>query len=270
MQLQDRIQIERDFGSRLNRLFKDHRDRLADDLDFYGYPGGVAEERWEEYRREQEELIAALLLLVFGLSAQQHVGAGGFRYAEYQPQIEAVGRNWSRQRGEIVSRAMIDTTRNRLERKFQDAAQPERSEPAAPPAERPVQPVAVAPESPTIVTPELDARAVNEILSEILSQERAEFVGMAETTAAQTAGGETGVHYTIGISIRDRWRNNPGRLPGSLKLSRTGPCPVCKPMDGVRRLGWIDPRGPGPWIHPGCVCNILYANLPEGRETSFS
>lgn len=79
-----------------------------------------------------------------------------------------------------------------------------------------------------------------------------------ETTAAQSAGGETGIAETVGLDIYDVWITRPDK-------SQTGPCKICQPLHRQPRYSWQEryPKGPGPWVHPNCVCEIEYANVRE-------
>jgi hypothetical protein len=271
MELPQRLELETKFGNRMYRLHARHRDELRTLLD--GDPNApIPYTFWDRVRRENETELVAILLLLFGISANYHVTAGGYRYAPLKDVIELRGRFWAASRGQLVGNAMANTAQKRLTNVVQKL-QAARPQPELITQVR--QAVLVPAEVPTIAPPEPETfpeldfdEELDKAIDDIFSRAHADFVAMSETTAAQSAGGEEGVRLTVGTSILDRWRTNPGRLPGALKLSKTGPCPICKPMDSVRRLGWIDPRGPGPWIHPGCVCDILYHNIEAQRRVA--
>lgn len=268
MELPQRLELEKRFGNRLYRLHKRHRDELRRYLDGGLDLAAVPAEFWERVRRENETELVAILMLLFGISANYHVALAGYRYRPLKPAVELMGRHWAEDRGRMVADAMSQTAQRRLTAKVDKLRTAIEQ-----PAELPLVGVATVDEPPApIVVPDVSpgiavGEELDRIADEIFSRAHADFVAMSETTAAQSAGGDEGVRLTVGISILDRWRTNPGRLPGAVKLSRSGPCPTCLPMDGVRRMGWIDPRGPGPWIHPGCVCDILYHNIEAMRET---
>lgn len=95
---------------------------------------------------------------------------------------------------------------------------------------------------------------VNERLESIFGETRVHSLAVNETTIAQTEGGEYGMRETAGISPDDKWRTNP-------QLSRTGPCPICAPLNGTRRPVWSRQFPSGPPAHPMCVCDIIYVNL---------
>lgn len=106
--------------------------------------------------------------------------------------------------------------------------------------------------------PDLPRHDFQRDLVSILGPERAEALAVNETTVAQTRGGEAAIIATVGISDEDEWKTNP-------HLSQTGPCPICKPLDGTPRTVWAlkFPDGP-PAPHIGCVCEILYKELQFG------
>lgn len=274
MELPQRLELERKFSTRLYTLHSRHRDELRRYLDDGLDLAAVPAEFWAKVRRENETELVAILMLLFGLSANYHVALAGHRFRPLKPAVDLMSNYWAGDRGRLVADAMTQTAQKRLTakvEKLRTTLEPR----TATQTRQIISPVGIATvdEPPTpIVAPDISPEiAVGEeldrIVDEIFSEAHAEFVAMSEATAAQSAGGDEGVRLTVGISVLDRWRTNPGRLPGSLKLSRSGPCPTCLPMDGVRRFGWIDPRGPGPWIHPGCVCDILYHNIEAQRET---
>lgn len=103
-------------------------------------------------------------------------------------------------------------------------------------------------------TPAITAEELE--LTSVLGPDRAARLGIDLNTTAQTAGGEWAVVTTVGTSPEDLWKTNPG-------LSMSGPCPVCEPLDGLPRYIWAAqfPTGP-PEPHAGCVCELIYVNLP--------
>lgn len=273
MELPNRPQLEEQIADRLADLSTRQRHELEDLLGTPPRYSNVPQEFWDRVRRENEEELAAILLLLFAMSADYHATLAGDETPRTRQVLAATADRWATQRAREVTKDYIDSAQRYVAEKLPD----EPTRPAAP-EETPESPEPIRPDQQTPgqeLPPETQPVAPGEpgtSVEDWLQRVMINTFGPAndarraldEVTAAQTAGGEEAVRRTVGLSIRDRWRTNPGRLPGSLKLSRTGPCPICKPMDGVRRLGWIDPRGPGPWIHNGCVCDVLYANIPEG------
>lgn len=87
----------------------------------------------------------------------------------------------------------------------------------------------------------------------IFGPDRNKFIVSTETTAASVFGGEAAFSSMGLISAEDTWRNRPS-------LSQSGPCKICKPLDGRPRTEWALVFPGGPPGHPGCVCEVEYVN----------
>lgn len=274
MELPNRKQIERDIAERLSRLSTRHRHELED---LVGYPpnlDNVPAEFWSRVKRDHETELVAILMLLFALSGDYHATLSGLNTPEIRKQVNTRAENWAVPRAREVSASYAESAERYATERLGPRSEAEKPvTPPAPPSQSPIEPVAPPePEKPlasTIAVDDpIDPETYHKILVQIFGPENDARRAINEVTAAQSAGGDAGIELTVGLSIRDRWRTNPGSLPGAAKLSASGPCPVCKPLDGVMRMGWPDPRGPGEWIHSGCVCDILYANLPQGVEAA--
>ena len=90
----------------------------------------------------------------------------------------------------------------------------------------------------------------------IFGPDRAARMATTETTVAQTQGGEMAITMTVGLSDEDEWKTNP-------HLSVEGPCRICAPLNGTTRDVWGLQFPDGPPAHCACVCEIIFAHMPE-------
>ena len=139
---------------------------------------------------------------------------------------EGCGNLWAFQRAQEVARGYAETSRLT----FEHVAAGIR-------ARQPEGPIPTLPK-------ELEA---------VFGEGRNKIIVVNETTAARHAGSEQAVKETVGLNDEDMWQVHP-------ELSTTGPCPICRPLDGTPRSYWgrFFPGGP-PDPHVGCVCTIVYA-----------
>jgi hypothetical protein len=87
----------------------------------------------------------------------------------------------------------------------------------------------------------------------VFSPERGRQAAINETTRAASKGAEDAAAFHGLKSPNDKWKTNP-------PLTRTGPCPVCRPLNNKTRRVWERTFPDGPPAHIGCVCEIVYAN----------
>ena len=72
-----------------------------------------------------------------------------------------------------------------------------------------------------------------------------EWVTQTETEAARQVEAQTG--RTL-VAV---WKTRP-------HLSSTGPCPICRPLDGTTKESWPPQFPDGPPAHPRCVCELIW------------
>lgn len=239
MELSNRFELESAFARRLSRLSSKHRRELIELMGYPPDPANVPEEFWQRVEKEENDTVAAILLLLMMQSAEMHFGSlpdyaqAGRSVDAFIPQVEQAAN----QRAADFSREYIATGRDKFERfagdiknRYDIGGQVYKQD--------------VADAAADIFGPARDARIANN-----------------ELTRARVFGGEIVIGGTVGISSADIWRNRPA-------LSKSGPCPICKPLDGTPRSYWARffPNGP-PDPHPGCVCEIEYANALTGVAT---
>jgi hypothetical protein len=96
----------------------------------------------------------------------------------------------------------------------------------------------------------------NELRNEIkkvFNPVRGENIAINEATIAASEGALKGAKDSKLDSRKDKWKTNP-------HLSRTGPCPICKPLNNKTRRVWEKKFPNGPPAHIRCVCSIEFAN----------
>lgn len=85
----------------------------------------------------------------------------------------------------------------------------------------------------------------------VFSPQRGRNAAINETTLAASRGAQDAAKYHGLLDPDDEWKTNP-------PLSRTGPCPVCRPMNGKKRKNWPKELKDGPPAHIGCVCEVRF------------
>lgn len=269
-ELPNRPTLEADFARRFGKLARKHllefRRLLGDPPSLENIPP----EFWLKMQREVDAETYAILLLIFDESALFH----GWD----SPAMGLVAFGWAKDRADSLSRYWVESVQDRLQKGFDKLEQPE------PVKETTVAEARVAnsfggggnnrsgstatddddesftpinrvfPGQPAVKVPTQDE--IDELITDTFGPKRIETIAMDETTRARHAGGESAIEETVGISQDDLWRNNP-------QDSVTGPCKICKPLDGLKRSEWPWRYSEGPPSpHPRCVCSIDHANIP--------
>lgn len=224
MELPNRHKLDTEAAEALSKISDRHRKEA---VRLMGNPPDVSripESTWQQWQDELDAEIAAIVLLVFFQSAQYHGGSEDLSMQRAQSWAPGFGQSTARQVTQTTFERLStasETWRNRLQ-------------------------------AGTDVT---DAE-IEDTINRIFGPARMSRVAIDSVTVAQTAGGEQIIAELFGRSDDDWWQNNPG-------LSESGPCKKCERMHGQPRYIWesMYPEGPGPSVHPGCVCEIRYINL---------
>ena len=236
MELPNRAALEARLGRRLQNLSNRHMREL---LALLGSPpnfDAVGPEFWARVKKETEEEAAALLLLLFMASANTHTREAGGDVEMVAPVLTQQAETFARRRGEEVglrqavgASIRFDNMRKRVEEAEAGAVQAQ-DEPKVPTKKE------IAEEAEPVFSPGQTIQVTRD-----------------ETTRARHEGGEAGVKITTGTSEEDLWQTRPA-------MSKSGPCPLCSPLDNAPRSVWtlVYPQGP-PSPHVGCVCVIKYA-----------
>jgi len=229
LELPNRRELESRFNKRVLRLSKRHRRELRELLGYPPDPSNVPQSFWDRVENETREETAVLLLMLFVVSARSHIRQVGGSFESVRSRIIQQGEAYSQEQSSQIANRYAEGARLGLQSKRIKWNQDEEG---------------------GILT----KSRVEEDLEKILGRGRAERISVNGTTEAITAGGDTGVGMTVGISQDDLWINRPW-------MSRTGPCPICKPLHRTKRSEWGQkyPNGPGESVHSHCVCVIQYA-----------
>jgi len=196
---------------------------------------------WRKIRREYEEELAAILILIFLSSAETHGWFTAHGTADTTAQTQA--RMWSAQQASQSATAILHHTVETLERKaevWRERRQQAEAEYRA------------DPDHAQELLDELE-QEINETWESLFGEGRAAGIALDQVTTAQTAGGEWSMRGTYGLSLEDTWYTE--------RDDRV--CPVCEPLDGAERMTWAAEFTDGPPAHPNCRCWIQYVNLPN-------
>lgn len=164
-----------------------------------------------------------LLLLIFLAAADQFGVSGDTATRRKGGTVEGIGSIYASKRAAFVGKSWADTSKDKAKSHFDG-------------------------------TPKTEAEK-REAMGKVFGVDRAEGVAVDNTTDARTHGFEVAAAETFGRDEDDRWINRPD-------LSKTGPCPVCKPLHNTKRSHWSRFFPSGSPAHSGCVCEISYARNP--------
>lgn len=267
-ELPNREILESDFAKRFGKLARKHMREFRRLLGDPPALENVPQEFFDKMQRETDAELYAILLLIFDESAIYHgwdTAASG---------LAAYG--WAKQRAEDFSKYWVESTQTRLANGFDKITTPEpirettvaearaasgmggignRNQTSVANDDEPFEPVnRILPGQPPVKIPTKEE--IDELLDETFGENRIEQNAVDETTRARFAGGESAIEETVGISQEDRWRNNP-------QDSKSGPCPICTKLNGLKRSEWPWRYREGPPSpHRGCCCDVDYHFAP--------
>lgn len=225
---------------------------------------------WLKMQREVDAETYAILLLIFDESALFH----GWD----SPAMGLTAFGWAKDRADAFSRYWVESTQERLQKGFDKLEKPEPVKETTVDEARAANSFGgngdddgesiatgdddesftpinrVFPGQPAVKIPA--QKEIDELLADTFGPKRVASNAIDETTRARHAGGEAAIEETVGISQDDEWENNP-------QDSVSGPCKICKPLDGMKRKDWPwrYQEGP-PSPHRGCVCTVRYKQVP--------
>lgn len=228
MELPNRHQLDAEAAHALTQISGRHRDEA---IRLMGQPpniDNIPEATWKKWRDELDAELATIALLIFFQSSMFH---GASEDAALQS-----ARLWAPGYARETSRQVMQTTYNRLDTisdRFQSS----------------------------LSLGEDIEDEVAEAVNRVFGRERMANLALDVVTVGQTQGAENTIANKYGLSDEDWWQTNPG-------LSQSGPCKTCSQLHGQPRSVWQlkYPSGPGPEVHPGCVCEIRYVFLDNAEN----
>lgn len=115
-----------------------------------------------------------------------------------------------------------------------------------------------------LTAPAASAAELGQRVESVFGPDRAEMVGITETSAAQTAGGQAWRDdiRSRGGQVEAYWRHSNRRPRGHAGAIRQ-PCPVCTPIEGTSEKVWFRKFPAGPPAHPHCDCFLEYKVIVE-------
>jgi len=219
-ELKNRGKYESEFARKVSSLMGKHRRELASLLGSPPDINRVPQSFWVKVQKETEEEISAILLLIFLASSSQYSPADSG--AIFQGFMSQAGKQWSEGRSKAVAAGYVQNSQERLNQFGQKWAE----------------------------NPETPKSDVAQDLISLFGPDRAEGIGITESTNAISAGGEAAISQSGGISQDDKWiTERDGKV-----------CPICSPLDNTGRPIWSLKFPSGPPAHPRCRCYLKYAN----------
>lgn len=226
----------------LAKLDRKHRARVQAAIETYGRVQDIPESFWRELQFEIEnEQVAAIMLLI--------LAADEWTTDAMERQGISVGRGDGRQAALNAARQVqrtaaqtIDTLRNRLGRKIEDAK-------ASGPGD----------------VGELTEQGIDEALDDVFTAERRKTIATDETTIALTKGQREAGARGDGASTEAGQSVTVELIWQTEHDNRV--CPRCAPLEGTTEEVWgkVFPEGPGPEAHPNCRCGLLPRVIVQAR-----
>lgn len=233
MELAIRSAIEGKFLSTANKLSDRHRREL---LALAGDPPDIRKvtpEFWERVEREERELLAAFLLVVFMENSRSHGMA--------DDTSERLATAYVTQQAPMVAAEYVRHSQGRLLLWRRNWIEVGRKASRGTPSD-----VAIDRNSAAY------RKSFRDEAASIFGTDRNATIVSTEVTRASVSGGEAAMRFRGAISDEDTWETRPW-------LTQSGPCERCEPLDGLPRRIWGRVFPNGPPVHPRCACAIQYA-----------
>lgn len=243
----------------------DHEDEVAALILLYlrhidfDLRDGVAPD-WQEWSSRLSADLAPILATAFLLSASQLKQQFGLTAT---PALEQQAAEWAARQSQSLANGVATRTRAAVAeaeaallaeaeaaalaemRAAQQAMQDAASMEARLAAEAEIAAAQAALES----TIEIVQAQIPAELEAVLGAERAEAIGITETTNAITEGesaAASDIQGELGVTLKPYW----------VTEADDRVCPVCRPLHGRPRDEWWAEYGSGPPAHPSCRCTL--------------
>lgn len=234
--LTDRDELSAPSRQELEKLAKKHRAEFKRLLGSPPDPRNVPAEFWERVRKENEDALVALLLLIFLASYNSHRTWGDIAKPESDAPRDKIAGQWTSRRAKDVAAGIN---------------------------ERSIQMTDTAGKSWSVKTKRGDKipdSELDDLADSIFGDDRIGSIVHTEGQQAVVEGGDSAVIHTskeTGIKVSRYWGHIGARAPGHSN-ARINPCPVCSPREGMPQSRWG-----GLWpgqCHPNCDCFVVYVD----------
>ena len=225
-ELANRPELIADFQDKLEKL---NRKQAAEFRRLLGAPpsaDNVPSSFWDRVRRENEDEVAAALLLIFMTSYDAHRTWGDMEPPRDNSRRDTIAEKWTTKRAKTVATElvahsvdMLDTTGKAWSIK-------------------------------TAKGIEIPKQDIDELITKIFGEGRAKSIAFTETSQGMVNGGEAGVRHA-GKKITAYWCHSTFRPRGHSHAARQ-PCKICTRLEGKPEGQWEGFR-PGE-AHPNCDC----------------
>lgn len=221
----DRDERERRIAAALLLLFEDQYD-FGDDsqTDWPIVSAGIGSIAWPMFESRLRQALTPELQGIYTDSAEQLARQQGIEIPSDRLSQEA--SDWATRYGGTLAREMAGNTQSEIRR----VTELERNG-------------------------AITAEEASERISRQFSPQRADIIGVTETTRAGTAGEFKAVREfkaQTGITLIAIWRTSGA---GNV-------CPICEDLEGTVE-DWQEEYPSGPPAHPGCNCNLEYEPMGD-------
>jgi len=235
-QLETRDELSEPSKKKIAALGKKHAAEFRRLLGDPPNPDNVPDSFWARVQKENEDALAALLLLIFLASYNSHRTWDGIAEPSSDAARDKIAGQWVGKRAKDVAAGinersiqMMDTAGRAWSGKTKRGA--------------------------AVPTGEIDT-----LIDSIFGDERIDTIVHTEGQQAVVEGGDSAVIHTskeTGVNVTRYWGHAGARPPGHSNAMKN-PCPVCSPREGMPESRWG-----GLWpgqCHPNCDCFVVYVD----------
>lgn len=230
-ELANRLELVSELQGKIERLNKRQAGEFRQLL---GKPPDVARVKpsfWDRIRKENEEELAAALLLIFIASYDGHRSWGEMPAPESTEKRDDIAKRWVERRAAAVAKDLGTRSMDILNLAGRDWEVKSRS------------------------GDPITQRDADELADKIFGTSRAESIALTETQTAMVGGGDAGIKHS-GVEVTVYWGHTSIRPPGHSGASLK-PCPICTPREGLPESRWGAYTIPA---HPRCDCFKVYVD----------
>ena len=211
-ELTNRLDLANQFTNRIAKLTRKQGDEFRSLLGNPPDPKRITSAFWERVRKQNEDEIAAILLLIFMLSYDVHRTWGEMVPPETTEQRDAIAEKWTSKRAGAVAADLNTRSFDILNLAGRDwdvkAAAGEK----------------------------IHQSQIDDVIDSIFGKGRAERIGFTETQQGMINGGDAGIKHA-GVAVTVYWGHTGFRLPGHSGAA-IRPCPICTPREGLPESQW--------------------------------
>lgn len=234
-ELVDKADRVDDLQERLEKLNKRHANEFRILLGTPPNPKNVPQSFWEKVRKDNENELAAMLLLILLASYDGHRIWGDLEAPEDTTRRDRFAERWVNKAvtafgKEFASRSLdiLNLAGSNWDVKIR------RGE-------------------------DVPRESIDDLIRKIFGPERMQAIAHTEMQIAMVEGGDAGIIHSNRLVTR--YWGHTGYRPKGHCGAALKPCPTCTPLEGLPESQWGGKR-PGS-IHPRCDCFIVYVDQDD-------